>query len=273
MKHTVTPVVFVHGLWLHASSWDNWLKLFRRLGYEPIAPGWPGEPHNVYEARLLPEDVAGVGIDTVTKYYADVISELGTKPIVIGHSFGGLVVQKLVTDGVAAAGVAIAPAQPRGVRRLPLRQLVSALPALKNPFNCNGTVALTAQQFRYGFGNALSLEESTELYTQWSIPSPAKPLFSAATANLFPHSATKTDTANTERGPMLLIAGGRDNTVPASVVRSIHRLYTKSSSAITDIQEFSDRGHSMPIDSGWREVADASIAWLKERVHAIPPEA
>lgn len=265
-RHQVTPVVFIHGLWLHASSWDAWIKLFRRLGYETMAPGWPGEPDELEEARLLPEQVAGLGVEEITEHYAKKIATLDKRPVVIGHSFGGLIAQKLLGDNLAAAAIVISPAQPQGVWRMPLRQLAAGWPALRNPFNFRGSVALTAQEFRYAFGNAISREESTELYTRWTIPSPTRPLWQAAFANVST-SATKVDVTNAKRGPLLLIAADRDNTVPASVVRSQHGLYKRSSEAITDIQEFEDRGHSLHIDNGWREIADASIAWLKHRVH------
>ena len=265
-RHEVTPVVFIHGTWLHASSWDAWVKLFRRLGYETMAPGWPGEPDELEEARLLPEQVAGFGVDEVTEHFAKKIEVLDKKPVVIGHSFGGLVAQKLLGMDLAAAAITISPAQPQGVWRLPLRQLAAAWPALRNPFNFRGSVALTAEEFRYGFGNAISREESTELYTRWTVPSPTRPLWQAAFANVS-SQATKVDVANAKRGPLLLIAGKRDNTVPASVVRSQFSLYTRSSEAVTEIQEFENRGHSLHLDGGWREIADATIRWLKVRVH------
>lgn len=265
MPDILTPVVFIHGQWLHASGWDNWQKLFRRLGYIPVAPGWPGEHQIVREARLLPEDVAGKGLDELTRHFAALINQLETKPIIVGHSVGGLIAQKLLGDGMASAAIAIAPTQFRGVWRLPLRQITATFPALKNPLNYNRAIELTAHNFRYAFGNTLSMEESTELYAQLAIPSPAKPLFESALANLLPKTPATVNTANAERGPLLLIAGGRDNTVPASVVRAQHRLYARSP-AVTDIQEFADRGHSLTIDSGWREIAETAIDWLKQRV-------
>lgn len=266
MKHMVTPVVFIHGLWLHADSWGAWVKLFRRLGYEASAPGWPREPSSIHEARLLPEEVAGIGIQQVADHYAKIIKQMDAKPVVVGHSFGGLVAQKLLGDDNAAAAIVISSAQPKGVWRLPPRQLASAYPALKNPLNYKRAVALTAQEFRYGFGNALTMEESTELYTMWSIPSPGRPLFEVAAANFLANAPSRVNVANAERGPLLLIAGERDNTVPPSSVRAQQKLYEKSP-AITDIQEFPNRGHSMPIDTGWREIADSALAWLKLRVH------
>lgn len=265
-RHQVTPVVFIHGLWLHASSWDVWVKLFRRLGYETMAPGWPGEPDEVEEARLLPEQVAGLGVAEITEHFAKKVETLDRRPVVIGHSFGGLIAQKLLGSGLAAAAIAISPTQSQGVWRLPLRQLAAAWPALRNPFNYKGSVALTAQEFRYAFGNAISREESTELYTKWAVPSPTRPLWQAAFGNIS-SQATKVNVTNADRGPLLLIAGKRDNTVPASVVQSQHMLYARSSTAVTEIQEFENRGHSLHIDNGWREIADATLAWLKLRVH------
>ena len=265
MAHILTPVVFIHGQWLHASGWENWQKLFRRLGYMPVAPGWPGEHESVREARLLPEDVAGKGLAEITKYYATLMAEFETKPIVIGHSMGGFIAQKLLGEDLASAAIVISPAQFRGVWLLPVRQLTAIFPAIKNPLNYNRAIELTAHNFRYAFGNALSMEESTELFTMFAIPSPAKPLFEAAVANLLPNTPASVNVDNAERGPLLLIAGGRDNTVPASVVRAQYKLYGRSP-AVTDIQEFPDRGHSLTIDSGWREIADAATDWLKLRV-------
>lgn len=266
MAEILTPVVFIHGLWLHASSWDNWIKLFRRMGYTPLAPGWPGEPEQLREARLLPEDVAGKGLKEIAKHYADIIAGLDTKPIVVGHSVGGLIAQKLLGQNMATAAIAISPVQSKGIWSLPLRQVNAAFPALKNPLNVGRAIELTAHNFRYAFGNAISLEDSTELYTRWAIPSPAKPVFEAALANFIPDSGAKVDAGNAERGPLLLIAAGRDNTVPASIVRAQQRLYAKSP-AVTDIHEFADRGHSIVVDNGWREVTDTVLDWLKLRVH------
>jgi non-heme chloroperoxidase len=257
-----TPVVFVHGLWLHADSWGSWVELFREAGYQPIAPGWPGDSSTVAEAREQPERVAGHGINDVVDQYAQVISALDAKPIIIGHSFGGLIAQRLLGQDLAAAAVGIDAAPIKGVIYLPPSALRVASIALRNPANRSRAVSLTPKQFRYGFGNAVSAEESAELYERWNIPSPAKPLFEAAAANLSPRSPAKVDTANAQRGPLLLTAGGNDHTVPASITRSTHKLYRKSP-AVTDIKELPGRGHSLTIDSGWREVADVVLDWLK----------
>jgi non-heme chloroperoxidase len=172
-----TPVVFVHGLWLHADSWSAWIDLFREAGYAPSAPGWPGDSSTVAETRAQPDRVAGHGIDDVVDHYAGIIGELDAKPIVVGHSFGGLIVQRLLGQGLAAAGVAIDPAPIKGVVYLPPSALRVASVALRNPLNRKRAVTLTPGQFRYGFGNALSAGESNELYEHWTIPSPGRPLF------------------------------------------------------------------------------------------------
>jgi pimeloyl-ACP methyl ester carboxylesterase len=257
------PVVFVHGLWLHATSWQPWLDLFTQRGYDPVAPGWPHEPATVEEARQRPDDVAGLGIEDVTDHYAAVIESLPEPPVVIGHSFGGLIAQKLLGRNLAAAGVAIDPAQIRGVLVLPPAQLRASGAVLGNPANAKRAVSLSAAQFRYGFGNALSQDESDVLFERWTIPSPGKPLFEAATANFVSHSPAAVDTRNPRRGPLLLISGGKDHTVPDAVTRSTFKQY-RHSSAVTELRQFPDRGHSLVVDNGWREIADAILSWLKK---------
>ncbi|MGO4604082.1 alpha/beta hydrolase [Terrabacter sp. 2YAF2] len=263
MTQAQRPVVFVHGLWLHATSWGSWVEVFRESGYAPVAPGWPGEAESVEGARQRPDDVAGLGIDDVTEHYASIIDALPEAPVLIGHSFGGLIAEKLLGQGKAAAAVAIDPAQIKGVLPLPLAQLRAGLPALGNPTNRNKAVSLTAKEFRFGFGNAVSEEESDALFERWTIPSPAKPLFQAAAANFSLHSEAAVDTDNNTRGPLLLISGLEDHTVPDVVTRSTLKQYRKST-AITEIRQFEGRGHSLTIDSGWGEVAKAVLGWLDE---------
>jgi alpha-beta hydrolase superfamily lysophospholipase len=254
--------VFIHGLWLHASSWKGWQERFRAAGYEPAAPGWPNEAATVDEARVHPEAVAGQGIDEVTDHFAEIIRGLDAKPVVVGHSFGGLIAEKLLGENLAVAAVAIDPAQIKGVLPLPLEQLKAGFPVLGNPANLNRAVMLTEEQFHYGFGNAITPEESAELYKRWVIPSPAKPLFQAAVANFNPNSSAKVDTHNATRGPLLLIAGGSDHTVPSVVTHAAFKLYHEPGT-VTDIKDFPDRGHSLVVDSKWEELADSTLAWLK----------
>jgi pimeloyl-ACP methyl ester carboxylesterase len=261
MTEPRTPVVFIHGLWLHATSWAPWLELFRAAGYEPIAPGWPGEPPTVEEARAQPDLVANMSIDDATEHFAKIIGSLEAKPVIVGHSFGGLFTEKLLGQDLGVAAVAIDPAQIKGVLPLPVAQLRAALPALGNPANLHRAVSLTAKQFRFGFGNELSEEESDSLFAQWTIPGPARVVFQAAAANFALHSQAKVNTGNEKRGPLLLMSGKQDHTVPDVTTRSTLKQY-RDSTAVTELKQFEDRGHSLTIDSGWREVADAALEWL-----------
>jgi Lysophospholipase len=261
---SATPVVFIHGLWLHASSWQAWRDLFEQSGYATLAPGWPNEAATVAEARARPQAVANQSIDDVVGHFREIIAGLAAEPILIGHSFGGLIAEKLLGQNIGRAAIAIDPAQIQGVLPLPLAQLRSALPALSNPLNLTRTVSLTKEEFRYGFGNALDRCESDALHERWTIPSPAKPLFQAAVANFTLHAESKVDTANASRGPLLLISGTADHTVPDVTTRATLKQY-RGSAAVTELKQFEGRGHSLTIDSGWREIADACLAWLREK--------
>jgi pimeloyl-ACP methyl ester carboxylesterase len=257
-------IVFIHGLWLHSTSWTAWREFFEAAGYDTVAPEWPGTPDTVAEARANPESIADHGIDDVTQHYIGIIQTLGEPPILIGHSFGGMIAEKILGLGYAAAAVAIDAAQIKGVLPLPLSALHSTLPVFKNPANLHRAVSLTAEQFRYSFGNAVSEEESAALWERWTIPAPGRPLFEAAAANFALHSPAKVATDNEDRGPLLLIAGGKDHTVPEVITKATQKQY-RHSAAVTDLLEFDDRGHSLTIDGGWREVAEASLAWLRKQ--------
>jgi pimeloyl-ACP methyl ester carboxylesterase len=256
-----TPVVFIHGLWIHPTAWQPWQALFSEAGYETSAPGWPGDKATVAETRNNLAGLAGVGIEDITAAYRAHIATLPSKPIVIGHSFGGLIAQKLLAAGDAVAAIAIDPGQIKGVKPLPFAQIRSGLPVLKSPGNKKKAISLTAKQFRYGFGNAISESESNALHTNWSIPGPGRPLFEASAANFNKVSPAGVDTKKSDRGPLLFVAGGQDHTVPEVVVKAAYDLYADSK-AVTDLRVFPDRGHSLVLDSGWRAVADASIDWL-----------
>jgi non-heme chloroperoxidase len=248
------PVVFIHGLWIHSDAWQPWVELYRSAGYNAMAPGWPGDSASVDKTRKNAAAVAGKGIDDIT-------SRLAARPVVIGHSFGGLIAQKLLSGGVAAAAIAIDPGQIKGVKPLPFAQIRSGLPVLSRPGNKKRAVTLTRKQFRYGFGNALSESESGELFDRYAIPGPGKPLFEASAANFKKASPAAVDTRKKDRGPLLIVGGGKDHTVPEVVARAAYTLYS-GSGAVTGYHAFPDRGHSLVLDHGWREVADLTLSWL-----------
>jgi pimeloyl-ACP methyl ester carboxylesterase len=260
----MTNVVFIHGLWISHTAWQPWIEHFAAQGHHAIARAWPGEFATVEETRRRGAEQAGFGIDELTDHFAQFLAEFDTPPVVIGHSFGGLIAQKLLGQNKAAAAIAIDPAPIKGVKPLPFAQLRSAFPVLGNPLNRARARGLTEAQWRYGFGNALTVEESNILWEQWSIPSPGKPLFEAATANFSPNSPAKVDIANSTRGPLLITGGTADHTVPFVSAKATHGLYKKST-AVTDFHEFEGRGHSLTIDHGWREVADTALAWMAQR--------
>ncbi|MEV4756372.1 alpha/beta hydrolase [Micromonospora sp. NPDC049559] len=261
---TSIPVVLIHGLWIHSNSWQGWMDLYRQAGYDPIAPGWPGDSGSVDETRQNSEAVGDQGLDDITASYIDVIEGLDAKPIVIGHSFGGVVAQKLLADGYAAACIVIDPAQIKGVKAVPLSQIRSGFPVLSKPSNKHKAVVLSQHQFRYAFGNAIPESESDELFNRWAIPGPGKPLFEASTANFKKTSPAAVDTKTDSRGPLLIIGGGSDHTAPESIAKATRKLYGDSN-ATTDFQSFPDRGHSLVFDHGWREIADYTLAWLKRQ--------
>jgi pimeloyl-ACP methyl ester carboxylesterase len=261
MNKLRTPVVFIHGLWLHAGSWNPWIELFRASGYEPVAPGYPGEPATVIGARNNPHAVADRGIQDVFEHYAKIIGTLPSAPILIGHSFGGLLTQKLMGEGLGLAGVAITPGQIKGVLAIPLAQLRTGLPVLRNPFNKNKAISLTKGQFRYGFGNALPMAESDELFEKWAIPSPVRGVFEVAFANLTFNAPSSVNTKNSDRGPLLLISGTADHSAPDVTTRAAFKLY-RDSGAVTELKQFEGRGHSLTVDHGWRDVASTILDWL-----------
>lgn len=264
MSDTTTPVVFIHGLWIHSTAWADWLDLYAKEGFAPVAPAWPGDSDTVALTRKNASALNGVGIDAITDAYAAYIATLPVKPIVVGHSFGGLIAQKLLSRGLVAAAVAIDPGQIKGVKPLPWAQIRSALPVLSNPGNKKKTVALTQKQFRYGFGNELTDAESNELHSRWTIPGPGRPIFEASGANFSKVSPADVDTKKSDRGPLLIIGGGKDHTVPEVVAKAAYNLYS-ASAATTDYKVFPDRGHSLTMDHGWREIADYTLNWIKSQ--------
>jgi non-heme chloroperoxidase len=262
-----TPVVFVHGLWLLPSSWDRWTALFEQAGFTTLSPGWPDDPQTVEEANANPEVFAHKTVGDVADHLAEVIGSLSRKPAVVGHSFGGLLTQILAGRGLAAVSVAIDPAPFRGVLPLPISALKSSRPVLGNPANRNRAVPLTYEQFRYAFANAVSDEEAKELYTTFAVPGSGIPLFQAATANLNPWTQAKVKSRNADRGPLLIISGEKDHTVPWAIANASFKKQKRNAS-VTEIVEIPGRGHSLTIDGGWHEVADTALSFVKRFVPA-----
>src|SRR3981189_3976671 len=217
------PVVFVHGLWLLPSSWDRWAAIFEEAGFSTVKPGWPDDPETVSEAKAHPEVFAGKKVGQVADHVDAVIHGLNKKPAVIGHSFGGLLTQIVAGRGHSVASVAIDPAPFRGVLPLPISALKSASPVLSNPANRNRAVPLSYEQFRYGFANAVTEDEAKDLYETFAVPAPGAPLFQAATANLNPWTEAKVDTKNPQPGPLLIISGEKDHTVPWAIANASYK--------------------------------------------------
>jgi non-heme chloroperoxidase len=255
------PVVFVHGLWLLPSSWAPWRELFEERGFATVAVDWPDDPATVAEGRANPSTFAGKSVGAITAHAAEVVGGLVRKPAVIGHSFGGLITQKLAGQSLALASVAIDPGPFRGVLPLPFSSLKAAFPVLRNPGNRKHQVMLTPEQFRFAFTNAVSEAEATRLYDEFPVPGSGLPLFQAAAANLNPRSETKVDTLNPERGPLLIISGEKDHTVPWAIANASYKKQRRNPHP-TEIKEIPGRGHSLVIDSGWREVAETALAFL-----------
>jgi non-heme chloroperoxidase len=260
-----TAVVFMHGLWLLPSSWDRWREVFEEAGYATLTPSWPDDPETVDEARTHPQRFANKTVGQVVDHTAQLIGTLSKKPALVGHSFGGLFTQMLAGRGLSAAAVAIDPAQFRGVLPLPLATLRSALPVLGNPLNRGRAIALTLDQFKYGWANAVSDEEAKQLHEIYHVPGAGRPLFQAAMANLNPRTEVKVNSKNPERGPLLLIAGDEDHTIPPALVKAAFNKQRRNA-GVTELHSIANRGHALTIDSGWREVADKALAFIKRFV-------
>lgn len=260
-----TPVVFIHGLWLLPSSWDRWAAHFAAAGYAPVSPGWPDDPDTVEEALASPEVFADKTIGQVADHYATVIGQLNRKPAVIGHSFGGLLAQITAGRGLSAATVAIDAAPYRGILQLPLSSLRAGSPVLGHPATRHRAVPLTYPQFRYSFANAVDEDQAHRLFDTFAVPAPGAPLWQAATANFNPRTEAKVDTNNPDRGPLLILSGEKDNTVPHVLS---HAQFKKQldNPGVTEFTEIPGRGHALTIDDGWQEVADTALTFIRRFV-------
>ena len=260
------PVVFIHGLWLLPSSWNNWVGLFEENGYAGVAPDWPDDPETVEVARAEPEVLAKKTLKQVADHTAEVIGGLDKKPAVMGHSTGGLLTYMIADRGLSAASVAIDPGPFRGVLPLPFSALKSAAPVLRNPFNRGRAITLTFDQFKYGWTNALDDEEEAKrLYDEFHVAAPGVALMQMANANLNPFTEAKVDPKNPERGPLLILDGEKDHTVPWAIANAAYKRQRRNES-VTEIERVPNRGHSLTIDHGWREVAEKALAFVKRFV-------
>jgi len=259
------PVVFVHGLWLLPNSWDRWARLFEDAGYVALTPGWPDDPETTAAANKNPDVMAHKTVGQVADHFSEIVGGLKRKPAIIGHSFGGLLAQILAGRARSCVTVAIDPAPFRGVLPLPFSALKSAWPVLGNPANRSRAIPLTFEQFRYGFANAVPEDEAHALYEEFAVPAAGAPLFQAATANLNPWTEVKVDTKNPERGPLLIISGENDHTVPWAIANASYKLQKKNTN-VTEIVEMKGRGHALTVDHGWREVAETALAFVKRYV-------
>src|SRR4051794_26587743 len=256
------PVVFIHGLWLLPSSWDRWATLFEEAGYTALTPGWPDDPETVEEANAHPEVFAKKTVGQVADHFDEVISGLTSKPVVVGHSFGGLLAQIVAGRGLAAATVSISPAPFRGVLPLPFSALRAAAPVLGNPTNRNRAVTLSFAQFRYAFANAVPEDEAKRLYDEYHVAAPGRPIFQAATANLNPWTEARVDTDSTLRGPLLVLSGDKDHTVPWAIANAAYKRQRHNPS-LTEIEEIGGHGHALTIDDGWRDAAEKALAFVR----------
>jgi non-heme chloroperoxidase len=260
-----TPVVFIHGLWLLPSSWDGWAALFEEAGYAPVAPSWPDDPETVEQARANPDVFASKTLGQIADHTAEVIGRLTKKPAVMGHSTGGLLAQIIAGRGLSAATVAIDPGPFRGVLPLPVSALKSAMPVLGNPLNRGRAVTLTLDQFKYGWANALTEEEARQLYERYHVAAPGAALIQMATANINPWTEAKVDTENPDRGPLLVIDGEKDHTVPWAIANASYKKQRRNA-GVTEIRKIPNRGHSLTIDGGWREVAETALEFVRRFV-------
>jgi non-heme chloroperoxidase len=257
-----TPVVFIHGLWLLPSSWDRWAALFEQAGYLALTPDWPDDPNSIEAARAEPEILARKTLRQIADHTTQIISALNKKPALIGHSTGGLLAEMLAGRGLSAATVAIDPGVFRGVLPLPLSVLKGVGPFLLNPFTRGRAITLTFDQFKYGWANALDEREARELYDTFHVAGSGVALVQMGNANLNPWSESKVDTKNPDRGPLLIIDGEKDHTVPWAIANAAYKLQRRNP-GVTEIVKMPNRGHALVIDHGWREVAETALNFVK----------
>jgi pimeloyl-ACP methyl ester carboxylesterase len=258
-------IVLIHGLWLTPRSWESFRAFYEEQGYNVLTPAWPRIHGEVEDIRRDPSALASLGVIEIADHYEKLIKPMAESPIIVGHSFGGLIVQILLDRGLGAAGVGIDSVAPKGVFRLPFSAFKAASGILSNPLNYNRVPPFTFEQFRYAFGNNVSEEQACTFYDRYAIPGPGRPVFEVATANLTPRAATKVNYGNSTRAPLLLISGSEDHQVPISMVRENVKRYARST-AVTEFREFPGRSHLIAIQDGWQEVAEYALSWVENKI-------
>jgi len=256
------PVVFIHGLWLLPSSWDPWAAVFEEAGYVALTPDWPDDPESVEVARAEPEALAHKTLEQVADHTTQVMRALDKKPVLIGHSTGGLLAEILAGRGLSTVTVAIDPGVFRGVLPLPLSVLRGVGPFLINPRTRGKAITLTFEQFRYSWTNALDEDEAMDLYDKFHVAASGVSLVQMGNANLNPWTEAKVDINNPDRGPLLIIDGEKDHTVPWAIANAAFKRQQRNP-GVTEIVQVPNRGHSLTIDHGWREVAETALAFVK----------
>jgi alpha-beta hydrolase superfamily lysophospholipase len=264
-------IVLIHGLWMTPLSWEHWIERFEARGYQVLAPAWPGMDGDLEQLRQDTSAIDHLGIEEIIDSYDSTIRALEAPPIIMGHSFGGAFTEILLDRGLGAAGVGIDAAAVRGITKLPLSTLRSGFPILKSPLNRHHAVALTFDEFNYSFTNTMNDDDAKAAFERYAAPGPGRVLWEGAFANFNPRSALKLDFKNDDRAPLLLIAGGSDHVVPASVDKATSERFERKSSALTDYKEFPGRSHFTVGQEGWEEVADYALAWAVEHARAGAP--
>ena len=265
------PLLLIHGAWLSARSWERFLDYFDKRGFAVSAPEWPRKHGDVEELREHADELAGLGLTEIVDHYEGLIAGLDQAPVLIGHSFGGLIVELLLDRGLGRAGVALSPAPPKGILVLPFSSLKAASPALAHPSKRHGIVTLTQEEFTYGFVNTFSPEDAAAAYERYAVPETGRIFYEAGFANFALHPPTDVHFKNAERAPLLIVGADKDHTVPASVSRAQHKKYERSP-AQTDYLEFEGRPHLFMVGEGSDEVAASIDSWLDGVLDAAPAQ-